>query len=276
MPYERSRNGINIVNGDIKLNIFGPIIVQNNMTDLSMMGDGRVRFSNPQNLNFEGALQLTDKNSKFILKGHEFLLSKGKITVEDPNTQIPQVDFIGMAHINDYDITAKIHGPANNITLALSSSPPLSQSNILSLITLGVIDSGQDQEAIIASGIGSLLIEHLGVTDKLNNDLGITLDVTPGGHNIQAPLQERQAHIDQTDVPAFTKIRISKKIKEGVNLSLSNNVGNTIRDNQEVAIDIELIENLLFKGVYELTSPYGIESTDENSFGIDLIKKFRF
>jgi translocation and assembly module TamB len=69
--------------------------------------------------------------------GTKYRLERGDVTLTNPVRIDPTLDVELSARVRDYDITLGFHGPLNKLTPSYRSDPPLSSSDIISLLALG-------------------------------------------------------------------------------------------------------------------------------------------
>ena len=92
----------------------------------------RGTLANPSLL---GRVDITQGKANFA--GTEYTLQRGDIVFTNPVTIEPEVNLQATARVRDYDIIIGLTGPANKLQVNYRSEPPLSQSDVLALLTLG-------------------------------------------------------------------------------------------------------------------------------------------
>ncbi len=72
-----------------------------------------------------------------FFNGTKYRMERGDVTFTNPVRIEPTLDVELSARVRDYDITLGFHGPLNRLTPSYRSDPPLSSSDIISLLALG-------------------------------------------------------------------------------------------------------------------------------------------
>ncbi len=72
-----------------------------------------------------------------FFNGTKYRLERGDVTFTNPVRIEPTLDVELSARVRDYDIALGFHGPLNRLTPSYRSDPPLSSSDIISLLALG-------------------------------------------------------------------------------------------------------------------------------------------
>ena len=81
----------------------------------------------------------------------------------------------------------------------------------------------------------------------------------------------------QTRVRSATKIRLTKRISNSLDMSYSSTLGGSLDQRQEMNLNLKVDKNIMIQGVYQTQSSDNSENTDTtNSLGLDLIWKKTF
>lgn len=106
--------------------------------------------------------------------GTKYRLERGDVTFTNPVRIEPALDVELSARVRDYDIALGFHGPINKLTPSYRSDPPLSSSDIISLLTLGrtaeetanpaMMGTAQYQPSVAESASGALIGQALNAT----------------------------------------------------------------------------------------------------------------
>ena len=285
LPGRKNLDKIELIKLNINLDITKPIVIRNNISELSFRGKLNI-FGYPANPLVKGQLNFSPQASKFIFKGNEFILNEGRINFLENEAKIdPEFSFLGVSKINEYEIRIAAKGRGRDLDFKLSSEPSLSQEDILSLLTLGVTSQAskslqaKDRESLTSIGIGSLIMDQFQINEGLNSTLGLRLSVTPefADETEIDPLSGRTSGAGGTTsrVRSATRIKVKKKITNKLDMSLSSTVGGSIEQKQEMNLDYNINKNILLQGIYEIKSSNEQESSeDPTSIGADL--KFRW
>lgn len=284
VPKAYVKGGVGIVKNDFKLNIINPVSVKNSLLDLKINGDVDVSGTLLSPF-FNGEVGIVGTESKITFKGHEFILSKGRVKFLDQNRkEKPDINFEGKSQINEYDISLVVSGSVDKLIVDMNSSPPLSQENILSLLTIGVTNDvskslgDRERQSVTTLSIGSLLVDQLKINQNLNENLGLRLSVQPEITESDTSLLEGRADGSQggagSNIKSSTKIKIQKKISKKVDLSVSSTIGGTSAQKQKMNINYNISKKWSVEGTYEIKAGEEAEEESSDSLGADL--KFRW
>lgn len=275
-----------IFNFNININTVEPIKITNTMADLSFAGDIHVFGSENKPL-VAGKVNLSEGINKVYFKNNEFLVTKGNVYFyEKEDYKNPELDFQAQSKINDFDVKLKIFGQSNSPDFGLSSEPPLSENDILSLVAFGYTDnlsnnlSSQERESITQTGVGSVIFDRLKINETLKSELG--LQVNLGTEFVQDGtnyLSGRSSDVGTGtgQVRSATKIEVKKRLSEELNLSVSSTVGGSIGQKQSMNLIYNADKEVSLEGVYEnRTNEEGQVNTQGNSAGFDLKFKKTF
>ena len=86
--------------------------------------------------------QVRTMNGAILLGGNKFQIVSGLLDLTDPEREDTSLDILASADIDAYRITANIFGPVDDPQIRLSSTPYLSQTDILNMIALGISSDG--------------------------------------------------------------------------------------------------------------------------------------
>ncbi len=82
-----------------------------------------------------GRIQITDGSATFA--GTKYELQRGDVYFSNPVRIDPTIDVDATARVENYDITIGLHGTASNPKTTYRSEPPLTETDIFSLLALG-------------------------------------------------------------------------------------------------------------------------------------------
>ncbi|MCF8058205.1 MAG: translocation/assembly module TamB [Bacteriovoracaceae bacterium] len=284
IPVGFLEGSVGFINTDILLSSFSPIKIKNGMIDIGLGGNLRI-FDSIFNPKLNGDMRIENPENKFVFKGHEFLLSEGLVRfIDGARKESPELRFSGVARINDYDVYININGPADNIGVEMSSNPPLSQEDILSLLTLGVTSDvsknlgDRQRQSVTTLSIGSLIMDQLKINQSLNDSLGLRLSIQPEFIEDENNLLEGRTE-DRTGGNRFrssTVLKVQKRISKKVNLSLSSTVGGSVDQSQEMNVNYNINKSWSLEGVYEVRSNDELEQELPDSIGADVKYQWSF
>jgi len=274
-----------LIDLDLGVNIVRPIRVFNSLTELYFDGEIRL-FGEPRTPEIVGQLSTVPGKSKFKFKGYEFNLIEGEIAFPKGRARNrPDLKFAGVTDINNYNVKVEVIGPADKIAIGLSSTPPLSQEDIKSLLAIGVttdVSKGLDdsqRQSMTTIGVGSMIFEQFKINQELNSSLGLRLSVLPEITEDETSLLQGKSGVSDTSstrVKSATKIKVQKKLSEKVDLSVSSTVGGSIEQKQEMNINFQINNKISVEGIYEVKSNEENEAESPDSIGVDLKWKTSF
>lgn len=111
-----------------------------------------------------GSLEF-EEGGEFTLQGIRYELERGQITFSDPTGIDPFVDLHARATIREYEVWARMTGTLDRLVPSVSSDPPLSESEIYALMSLGQVGDGR------AGGVLGLSVASSMLTRGLNEAL---------------------------------------------------------------------------------------------------------
>lgn len=211
----------------------------------------RVRIGG--NLTVEGTTQspvvfgtLKAGEGQFTVRRNRFALTSASARFTDPRRINPFLEVKGKARIQDYDVSVHLSGYADEVNIVLSSTPPLPQEDLLSLVAFGMTRErlGESGAGVLAGEAAQFLVQDL---------LGI---------------QSSTAGLDvlevQRDGEAGETVRVGKKITERAFLLYSQNLGES--EERRIRVEYQLFGPLLIAG----------EQNFRGGFGGDLVLRLRF
>jgi len=284
LPAGYSIGGKSPLKLDIDTFMKGPMIIKNGMIDIELGGKVKIKGT-PANPLFNGKLFVVDETSKLVFKGHEFFLRDGEIRLLDSRIkEKPEVNLVGVARVNQYDIYVAAAGAVDNLSIELSSNPVLTQEDILSLLTLGVTSdvtkslNESEMRSVTNLSIGSLIVDQLKINQTLNDSLGLRLSVEPEFQENNQNLLDGRAEGSSGDtrLRSTTRVKVRKKITKDVNMSVSSTLGGSVNQTQEMNINYNVDNNLSVEGVYQIQSGQEIDIETPDSFGMDLKWQWSF
>lgn len=284
IPVGYIEGNVSFINTDLSVTSFSPVQIKNGMINLGLGGNLKV-FGSVSSPKVSGELSIENPENKFIFKGHEFLLSEGNIKFLDGvRKEPPELRFNGVARINDYDIFISVAGPSDAMKVEMASNPPLSQEDILSLLTLGVTSDvsrnlgDRQRQSVTTLSIGTLLIDQLRINQSLNDSLGLRVSIQPEFIEDENNLLEGRIE-DRGGGSRFrssTVLKVQKRVSKKMNLSLSSTVGGSVDQSQEMNLNYKINRSWSLEGVYEVRSNDELEQELPDSAGVDVKFQWSF
>ena len=256
---------------DLTVDLNKNIVVNNSLMNGQIEGRLQVKGA-PENPILFGRIK-TDKKAKVIFKDKVFDVQSGIIDFKDPSEINPDLYISATSHINDYDITLIAQGPSKNLSITLTSIPPLPEQDIISLIALGITSSAMEQntqsrqqaEQVGAEIGGAVLAKP--INKQLESTLGLNLSVT--------------SDYDSTRNISVPKITLSRKLTDKMKVSGSRPVGNS--ESYDLKLEYILNNNITAIGSFETkgnsedsNNSQGTRRESQSIFGLDLEFKREF
>ena len=277
----QNQRGIpDLINLDIDLSIKETVRLRNRLADLLIAGDLHIdgQFTNPA---MQGQLIIVPGLSKFKFRGNDFILSEGVVYfTKEENIEPITLNLLANSTIGQYDIEMGIAGSVDDISINLESNPSLSRDNIFSLLTLGVTsDFSQNLEDsqrtnLTTIGIGTFLVDQLNINEGLDAALGLKLSVLPEfTESSDSPIEE--ATKSEQSVKTATKLQITKKVNDNINLKFSNTFDSE-SNKQSINVDYSISDKLSIEGIFESEDDTNNKEGTDGSVGADIKYKWSF
>lgn len=81
------------------------------------------------------------QDGRVTFRRNRFVLENAVVRFDDPGRINPHLDLRATTRIRTYDVTMWLSGRADDLTIRLASEPPLSQEDLLALVTVGATKS---------------------------------------------------------------------------------------------------------------------------------------
>jgi translocation and assembly module TamB len=170
--YDPSLDALSI---DLRLRSRAPLRIHNNLVEVQLgIESGSLEVSGTnQRIGLRGELR-AQQGGRFRLRANEFEVRQAIIRFDDPTRISPNVDVLGITEYRRYGdssasaaaagrasglwrITLHAYGDTENLRLDMTSDPPLSQEDIVLLLTVGMTRAEVDQLQAGAFGAGAAL-----------------------------------------------------------------------------------------------------------------------
>lgn len=264
----------NLIKPMVKKGIFNPKL------NLSIKADKSIFIKNniintdfSSRLHLEGTLYdpiligTADADSGGIyFRGTEFRLSYANIDFNNPYTISPFFTVSADTHINQYIVRMNASGTLLNFNVNLSSTPPLSEIDIVSMLALGAPTSsiyagsaGGIAASEAASAIGGGVTE--GITGAISSYFGFkNLSVAPS-----------YSAVTHSAAPQVT---VTKTITKNMSISYSNIISS--QSSQSVTLTYKLAPHISVIGVWENNELAPNNSNIYSEVGGNIVFHFRF
>lgn len=268
LPQILKETKANVFNIDILLNLDNKYLVKNSQIEGYVTGSLQLKGA-PTSALLIGKLQM-EKGTKLFFKDKIFDLQTGLINFVNPNEINPDLYISATSRVNEYDINLILQGPAKTSVIKMTSIPPLAETEIISLLALGVTSTkldqnvqSKDQAAQTGYEIGAAVLSQSSITKNLRNRLGLDIQFVN--------------QFDSTKNISVLKATVSKKVTNKIQATASRSLGNEA--NSEVKIQYLFNQNISAVGNWEGKEAENIKSNEKESqsvFGLDLEFKKEF
>lgn len=233
---------------DLSVDLGRDLWIRHPEASVELAGTMRVRKRSEKALSLEGEIEAD--RGWFRLQGRRFNLIDGRVSFGGETPIDPRVDILARYKVPDYEVDARLQGPASSPTLTLTSDPPLEQPDILAVLIFGrPISELSEGEQESVGGTASSMAAKFGMT-AAGRTLAKALGLDEAGFYIEEISQERA--------------EIGTYLGRSTFVSVAQRFG--IDTGQELTVEYEF-----WPGWSIVTST----STDETS-SIDLFWKIRY
>lgn len=173
---------------DLQILINNPLAIQNSMVDGTITGQIQVKGPPSSPLLF-GAIT-AERGTKLLFRDKTFDVNSANIRFNDPKELNPELYVSASARVNEYDVNLLVQGTAKNPVIRTSSTPPLSEQDIVSLLALGVTSADvdkrlqqKDQEQSGQYQVGTALLQQFEPVKKFQKAAGINVQYSSSYDN---------------------------------------------------------------------------------------------
>lgn len=208
---------------DVRITTSDDIVVDNNYAQLGLAADLRLRGTVSQPV-LAGRAEARE-GGRIFLGGNVYqIVGSGAVDFSNPSRIEPNLNVTALAHVKgrageqDHEVTLTLKGPPARLETTLTSDPPLAQSEIVSLLVTGRVQS--DSGPVPAIGRDQLLAylsgEFLGVAGRA---AGLdTLRIEPGGS------VRFDAGLIATETDPGSRLTFGKQVRRDVDVVFSQNL----------------------------------------------------
>ena len=242
-PVENSlqENGGYGLNFNILVSARQPLEVENNLAEISISPDMRIRGDARRPV-VEGRAQV--ESGALYFSGRTFEVTKGVIDFPNPYELQPELDVKGESEIRDWTINLRLYGPLDAMQIELTSDPEAEQGDILSLLIFGRTSSE------LMNDSGQTLAPKQLLADFVENKMGGKVRDATG-------LDEFS--VDYSDeTTESVEVTVGKKLADRLSLqySVKTENGQMI---QRASAELRLLEHVLVSGFQESGGTMGGE-----------------
>ena len=262
---------------DLQVILDQPLVVRNSLVDGTVTGSLQIKGT-PSNPSLLGQVN-AEKGTKLTLRGDKvFDVTTANVKFSDPKEINPELYVAARSRVTDYDINVLVQGTAKSPIVRMSSIPPLSEPDIVSLLALGVTTSDANvvkrttqpnaQDSSAGSyQIGTAVLQQIPLFQKAQKATGFNVQFS--------------SNYDDTKNEQVKVVTVSRQVSEKVKASASRLVGD--QSTNEFKIQYSLNPTVSAIGTYqqrESSERQTLQNTQRDSesvLGLDLEyrKEFR-
>lgn len=261
---------------DVNVNLRNPVNVNNSLVRAPINGQVRARGT-PDRLLLNGTLTPAPQGKVFF-RDVEFEISSAFVEYTDAPPNDPKIYLTASTRVSEnvidesqratehqYDVNMLVQGRGRDPQITLSSQPPLTQREIVSLLALGMTTSNSEensnfQAANTSTAIGAALLQKAGGR-RLKDSFGLDVKVSssqPTGENASTP-----------------KVTLSKQWTPKLGASASSTL--TANPTNDVKVEYKMNKSVSVVGTWEGKENGRNKNTPTpNVLGLDLEYKVPF
>ncbi|HJX16106.1 MAG TPA: translocation/assembly module TamB domain-containing protein, partial [Candidatus Deferrimicrobiaceae bacterium] len=235
----------------------GTIHVKNNLAEANINGEFKV-VGDTSRVIVLGSFDITE--GRIDYRGNRYDLTRGSLEFQDPRRNNPRLDFRAETKKGNVIVTVGVSGTLERYEVELSSDPPYSKNDIVSLLSLGVTSENLAETggAVPAAGAAAIVLgPYTGrVEEGLRNVIGLDKFA------IEPAFSTRENAFE----PRFI---VGKTFGDRFSVSVSTNVGTTAETS--AVAEYKVLENVYLQGDWRSAT-----TTQEGDLGADVKFRYRY
>lgn len=225
---------------DLQVVLDRPLTVKNNLMEGAVVGQLQVTGS-PTAPILLGQIT-ADKGTKLLFRDKPFDVITANVKFSDPKEINPELYISARARVDEYDINLLVQGTAKAPLLRMTSLPPLSEQDIVSLLALGVTTASANEKKTQGQRDNTGAYQTQVLSGALQFLTPVKNAQKAAGVNVQI-----SSSYDDTRNTEIKKITISKKFSDRAKVSASG----AEQGSQEYKIEYALSPNLSAVGTFK-------------------------
>ena len=197
---------------------------------------------------------LESREGRITFRKNRYDLIAAAVRFTDPRKIDPILDITGRARIKDYDITVRLTGRGENLSVRFSSTPPLDEEQLLLLTTLGLTkeEAAKSPAGVAAGQIAQLLIDEI-------------LGPETSGYGLDV-FEVQSADTAKTGAGETkqTSVRVGKQVTEDIRVLYSQSIAGASK--RVLRVEYQIIGPLFLAG----------EQDFQGGLGGDVLLRLRF
>lgn len=214
-----------------------------------------------------------------LFREKRFQLNTGTVRFESPAQLAPRFTISGQTMVKEsktvapqeYEVNLMVYGTPADYKIRLTSNPVLAESDIISLLLLGVTGRGEEGNYV---DLGTTLVGQIPLQSRLQSELGVDIKVktqTGKGVELAKPSSGSVGSTSDVTVPV---VQIQKDITKRTKVSYSNTL-------EAIPVREFKLEQRLgdrFTGNFSVVDRSRTETETQSiqSYGLDLRYRFQF
>jgi len=236
----------------------GTIRVRNNIAEAVISGDFKL-VGDTNNVIILGTFDITEGNIDY--QGGRYDLTRATLDFQDPRRINPRLDIQAETKRGSVSVIVNVTGTLAKYHVELSSDPPYSKNDIVSLLTLGRTTESAGPAEGQGSGTGAAAIGMGVVTGGVTEEIGSVVGLDKFA--IEPSFSTRE----NTFEPRFV---VGKSFGDRFSVELATTVGGTSNRSSATA-EYQLLKNIYLSGTYQ-----GPTFTQESDIGADVKFRYRY
>ena len=274
---------------DLEVQLLNPLRLSAALPDGKVTGriSGQLRaLQNPTDPRLIGDLELTT-GSQFTFRGNTFDVTSARISYQNAPPADPNLFISAQSVINardqdeslgaqtDYEVKIGITGKPTKPQIELTSTPTLSQQEIVNLLVFGVPNTTTQTNSSLATNDVSSAAGGSSITAEQISVGSVLLNQTVG-REIEDKLGV-QVDLGQTQDPTapVPRVSVSKQVTNKLNVT----AGRTLEDSPRNQLDVNyrVNQNFSVTGRWEdVQNETTNQDVEEDSIGLDFLFRFQF
>jgi translocation and assembly module TamB len=214
-----------------------------------------------------------------LFKDHVFQIQSASMRFDNPAVLNPLYSLTATTEISGRRVQLYSSGNIDRPKIELTANPAMTESEILSLLAIGVSDDGRrirsDRSNVEQGEAASLLLHSLDFNRDVQDRTGfeIQLDEAAEAGAAISAFKPRTAETESTAAP---KIVIKRKVGKRVQLSVGSTVGVGTSSQREVNAEYRFTPAFSVLGVWDTLESVDKSQARNTSYGLDFKLQKRF
>jgi translocation and assembly module TamB len=224
---------------DITAHFPKPVSIKNNLMEADVKGDLNIN-GQPSHPIFKGDIEAVP-NGKIFFRETPFNISAARVKYNNPTENNPVVYTLATTRVRDWDVQLLVQGTLQKNKIELTSSPPLPEQKIISLLALGLTDDSIDkntsneQLALQGYQAGSLLLAENPLRKEIKKKFGVNVRLSQS--------------VDDTKNVVLPRVVAEKQWTPQISTSFSRTIGDQVT--RDVNVEYKLNRHFSILGSYE-------------------------